>query len=658
MRRRVLAGIAAVAALWGALGSPPSVAAHALRQSSDPGDGATLQQSPPVVSITFGEEPDAKLSTIEVLDTAGQQHQQGAAQALPNDPRTLRVAVNHLDKGVYTVAWRTVSAVDGHTAAGAFTFGVGVDAAAVAAAPPPSSAYTGSTRPSDLAVAGRWLLYIGLFALLGATFTRIVVADAARPAPPVALGGAWLVAIAGVLVVSGAQASDAGVTWSQLFSTSIGHSLTQRLVPLAITGLALSVSVAGPVRVRRAALAIAGAGAAASLLADVVNSHAAAGSYSVINDLLQWVHAVAGGIWLGGLAFLLLGVRGEPSQVKARSVRRFSAAALVAVLAVVATGIVRAVVEVGSWGSVLTTDYGRLIVIKSTLLTVLVVLGAINRLRSVPAASQSLRGLRRVSTGELAVAAGALLFAAALVNVAPPSSAQAAPPGPPAVVAQGNDFATTVRLSLQVSPGSAGFNQFSGTVTDYDTGQPVDASSVELRFSLPAQPSLGESTLTLTRTSAGSYTARGGNLSLDGTWTVTALVVRGASSVEVPLQVTPRVTPPKIDVSRIAGLPTLYTIHLTQQRTVQVYLDPDRPGNDIFHATFFDANGNELPVTSASIAFAPAGQSAAALQTRMLEPGHYVANVSVGAQKYGFDITGTTSTGETVSTHIDLTPGS
>src|SRR2546426_757383 len=132
MRRLILGAVLGVATLGAALALPTRVAAHALRQSSVPTDGATLDTSPATVSITFGEEPDPRLSRIEVLDTSGQPHQQGSVSALAGDARTLLVAVAPLPKGVYTVSWRTVSRVDGHSAAGTVAFGRGVSAPAPA----------------------------------------------------------------------------------------------------------------------------------------------------------------------------------------------------------------------------------------------------------------------------------------------------------------------------------------------------------------------------------------------------------------------------------------------------------------------------------------------------------------------------------------------
>src|SRR3984885_9777336 len=48
-------------------------------------------------------------------------------------------------------------------------------------------------------------------------------------------------------------------------------------------------------------------------------------------------------------------------------------------------------------------------------------------------------------------------------------------------------------VGLAVSPGTAGFNTFDLRVTDYDTGAPVHATSVQLEFTQPLRPQLGQS---------------------------------------------------------------------------------------------------------------------------------------------------------------------
>jgi copper transport protein len=154
---------------------------------------------------------------------------------------------------------------------------------------------------------------------------------------------------------------------------------------------------------------------------------------------VQWVHVSAAGAWLGGLVVLLACLRGRPGDESVRIARRFAMSAVIGIAVVAATGVFRALTEIGSIANLVSTDYGRLLLAKSFLLLVLVGLGAINHFRSVPAAGRMLGPLRRVGGIELVVGAIVLLLSASLVNLAPPplasrntaaSSAQAARAAP------------------------------------------------------------------------------------------------------------------------------------------------------------------------------------------------------------------------------------
>src|SRR4029450_4220570 len=103
------------------------------------------------------------------------------------------------------------------------------------------------------------------------------------------------------------------------------------------------------------------------------------------------------------------------------------------------------------------------------------------------------RPLRRFVTGETVVAVGVLLLTGGLTGLNPPARAiTAASPAasPVAGTATGADFATTTRVSLTATPGSPGPNAFRALVTDYDTGAPLDADGVTLRFVSVTHPEL------------------------------------------------------------------------------------------------------------------------------------------------------------------------
>jgi copper transport protein len=655
--RRLRPALAVLFALGGAVWLPLTAQAHALAQSSSPADGAILQQAPNTVTITFGETPDPKISTIRILDTSGKEYQQGPARAMPGNPLQLQVAMATAPNGVYTVAWRTISSVDGHLASGAFAFGVGTSPAGVSRSNTQTSS-AGGAQPTPLAIAGRWLLFAGLASLVGVAFIGLVAfRQTPRALVPLAVLAA-VVSIVGTATVIEVQRADAGVPYAQLITTSLGRIAVWRLIPAGLIVVAVLLAVASRGTLRRAGLALAGVAAAGAMVADVSASHAAAGSLPLLNGFVQWVHVLGAGVWMGGLLALLVAIRGAESGDKASAVKRFSIAAGVALVVVAVTGIIRAVVEIGTWDKVLTTTFGLLVVVKVSLIVLLAGLGAINRFLSVPQALRGLRPLRRIGTAEVILGAGALLTAAGLVNVAPPAYVAAVAATRPTIVVQGSDFGTTVKVRLEVSPGTAGFNQVKLRVTDYDSGKDVRADAVSLKFSLPSRSDVGSSSLDLKLVSGGTYQATGTNLSLDGQWRVDVFVQRGAQSAQVTLTLKTRTVPPQIDVNKVPGQLTLYTIHLSQGRSVQVYLDPGKPGANEFHATLFDPSGNELPADKATIFMTPPAGQKQALPIRELEPGHFVADANVQKGRYGFDITVTARTGDQLSTHIDVDIGS
>jgi hypothetical protein len=222
------------------------------------------------------------------------------------------------------------------------------------------------------------------------------------------------------------------------------------------------------------------------------------------------------------------------------------------------------------------------------------------------------------------------------------------------LLATSSDFGTTVRARLAVEPGGPGFNRFTAVITDYDSGAPVEADQVMLRFTLASASGVGPSTLALPAIATGMYGASGANLSLDGIWRVVAVVTTRGAAVEVPFVLGTRVPAQHVDVNAAAGVPTIYTVHLDGGRTVQVYLDPGRAGANDLHATFFDAAGKELPVQTATMALDTRPAGGRVLNPRQLEPGHFVVGVTVEAGTIGVDVVGPGPDGAHLHAHLEV----
>ena len=638
LRGRFAAAAFALAAFLAALAAPGGTSAHALLQRSDPAPGATLGRSPDSVLLVFTERPDLRLTSIRVLDANGTDHVTGDPfVGEPAGEAAIGVMTDELPDGVYTVSWRTVSAVDGHVSAGSFSFGVGV---APPSGPPDQKTGVGQAG-SPPAIVARWVLYIGLVVLIGAAFAAVAVAR--RPAPDLLAMAAigWILSAAGTAGVVGVQWVETGAPLETLPSTSVGAAALARAGALALVGL----SLAGLATVRALegirGWVVAGLAACLVLVTDVATGHAAAGEGWLGQVAVQSVHGIGAATWLGGLAGLLVLLRTTPAGERLATAKRFSNWAAIALVAVASTGVVRAVAEIGTVEALLNTDFGKVAIAKSAFLVVIAGLGAVNRFINLRDAARVLGGLRRFGSAELVLAVGVLGLSAFLVNLTPPSSAGTPETPPPPIVALGSDFGTSVRLRLIGSPGMAGENDIDVTIVDYDTGEPVDATAVELRLELVSQPEVEPSTLELERTGPGHFAAHAQNLSIDGIYRATATVTVPGGAVDVPLLLVTTVPAQPVDVVVSPDLPTIYNVALGEHGSAQVYLDPGRAGQNELHVTFFDHTG-QAPLEVPAVTFAAVGDVGASLlpTSRQLDTGHFVATIDTGSGNLAVDIVG------------------
>ena len=542
MRRLVAPAL--LAGLW-LLATGPAAAAHGSLRASDPAGGTWVARPPHAVTLRFSEAPDPTLSSIRVLDAGGRAVAGGRPQRVPGRPLELRMPLHGLRNGTYTVSWRTISAVDGHPTAGTFAFGIGggglvlppAQAVAAARATPP---------PAPLAVAGRWAYYWGLTLLLGAAAAGLLVFDRRLPGRPAPLLGlAVLAAAAGLAAMVVAARADAGVSFGDLLGSTTGAWLAWRTILLAgAAGATVGLLLAGPGKARP--LVVVGLAAAGGMLVHALAGHAAGpSSLRLLNLAAQWAHLLAVGVWIGGLAWLLAGLRGRARTDRRAVAVRFSKLAGASVAVVVVTGLARSVDELGGWRALLGSGFGRALGVKLALFSGLLLLGAVNRYRLVPALQVTARRratgrLRRSVRGELWLAAGVLLAAALLSELPPGATSVAAAARPPAqrqlLRATGTDYATSVRVTLTVSPGAAGPNSFAAAVSDYDTGTPLPVERVELTGTPMARPDLASARLKLVKGADGSWQGKGQLLSIGGRWSLVTIVEAAGGGVTVPLE--------------------------------------------------------------------------------------------------------------------------
>src|ERR1700681_1456347 len=117
IQRTIINAIASLALL---LSGVTVAFAHAELTRAVPPAGGNVAVAPNEVTVNFSEQLEPAFSTIVVRDSAGKQVDKADAHVDKADRTIMRVSLQPLLRGTYTVKWRAVTA-DTHRTEGTFT---------------------------------------------------------------------------------------------------------------------------------------------------------------------------------------------------------------------------------------------------------------------------------------------------------------------------------------------------------------------------------------------------------------------------------------------------------------------------------------------------------------------------------------------------------
>jgi copper transport protein len=550
MRRVVLITLAAAAA---SLVLPAAAWAHAALLQTTPVASRIVNTPPKQVLLRYSEAVEPRFAIVSVTNAAGDKETTGAPSRSPANADTLVVPLKKLAEGWYLVYWRVIS-VDGHPVRGAFTFAVGPNAGPAPQFVIPSISETAAT---PRLVTARWLAFLSLMAAIGLFVLRIVVARPVVARVPgtrlravtIAFGAASVVALLAIpvyVLLSTAEFAlrsfwSFGALFPLVRVSAFGRSwLDLELVfALFVGAAAIAIWLDQPERRQRstaALLALAGAlgAAAACLLVPGLAGHAGQTAPRGLSLAFDWFHLVAGSVWVGGLIGLVVLAATLPAPRRVAAlvvcVPRFSNVAFVSVLVLIGAGTGSAVQQMPTLASFWQTSYGKSLLVKIALLAAALLLAAVNLLRNVPrfkafgtrpelgAPAASL--LRRLVGGEALLVSCAVLAAAVLSSLPPPSKALASLGGAKAHVGPGlvdkvvseNGY----RLAIRVSPNRAAVpNSFQVAISR--GGRPVRNADVTVDFAM-LDMEMGQQAYHLSETAPGTYGHAAPALVMVGHW--------------------------------------------------------------------------------------------------------------------------------------------
>ena len=472
--RRFLSGRTSRCALLALvlLGVAPAPArAHASLKSSTPAADSTLTVIPRELRLLFTEAPALAFSRLELLSASGAAVALSPVRTAADSRRALVADIRGtLTAGTYTVVWQ-IAGDDGHPVRGRYTFTVA--AGALSATPtspdtsPPSAAAEPEARPethhdpasmpqgasfgveSPAYVAIRALLYLGLLMAIGAVAFQgavlrllqrrrgadgALLASARHGAARIGMLGTVLVGIAALLRL-GAQSYAMHPPGSTFDSTLVRAMLTETVwgrgwllqvvgVLVAATGFRSAIRGTG-------GWALAGLGILALAVTPALSGHAAAtperAGLAIIADTL---HVIGAGGWLGSLLVVL--AAGLPAAMRLPDDERggvvadlfnaFSPTAVFFAGLVASTGVYAAWLHMNALSALWQSGYGRTLLLKLAVLSVVAGTGAFNWRQVKPTLGTS-TGTSRLPISartELLVGAVVLIITAALVATPTP----------------------------------------------------------------------------------------------------------------------------------------------------------------------------------------------------------------------------------------------
>jgi putative copper export protein len=421
-----------------------------------------------VIRLWFTERPDLSSAAISLKDGNGRIFPLAALEAGHDDPLMLSAGVTQpLPDGRYAVTWR-VAGSDGHPSHGTFGFvvlaqgpapehttghnvGTAVDTIGREAATAGSSTPTSGNEEESGAASSignslaRAFSFVSLLVLIGSVAFRTLVLSRARGIAmdlrtQMERRTAVLGLAASLLLLLSAFArlflmSRMMSALPDLQAMSMGDMAIHTRWGIAIelelvAGLVALVSFALAARRIRVAWFTAGISAIVLAVTPALAGHAAASPrFTSLMIGTDFLHVLGGATWLGSLlAVVLVGIPlaltldgTERWSAVASLVNSFSRIALLSAALVVISGVIASWVHLEHLAALWQTAYGRVLLVKLSLVAVTLAIGAYNFRRVQPqllTEAGSVR-LRRSAAVELSVGFLVLLVTGLLTGISP-----------------------------------------------------------------------------------------------------------------------------------------------------------------------------------------------------------------------------------------------
>ena len=493
--------------------SIPFAAAHPFTEETSPNLSSNAPVGVSEVIVYFSEPVELDFSSVKVYDTNGNQID-NKDTSYHEGENSLIVTTPPLEDGVYTVATKVLSKVDGHLVPGAFLFAVGdvvIDPSLLGQEVPSEIIFWPEAGARFPGIVGQTIVLGAVIAslIIWGTQNKIMIKDELEKIQSVYHGkfmsvtgiGLVLVFISDILmiVIQTIRLETSPIDAIQTYFGTIW--LARMIITIILLGIWFGLDKA-KVLTRKNQIPMLAVSLVLIATTSLIGHGAASGETPAL--VLDYAHNLVAAVWIGGIFYFVFTLLPTFSQLKEPIrekmslllIPRFSIAFIIAVGVVIVTGPTLMWFLESDVGLITESVFGQLIILKIMIAAVMIGLGGFFQFKVQKNAEKALstgkilvyRKLRRSLKVDVVLGIVLLGVVAMLTNGTLPAGEIQEVEGQETNYGfVTTEFTGDTRFDIEIFPFTSGTNVISVRVADSQNNQIYDSNEVKIKLSNPAK---------------------------------------------------------------------------------------------------------------------------------------------------------------------------
>ena len=488
----------------------PLAYGHPFLLDSEPSQGQNAAVGTTQIITHYSEAVEINFSELKIYDSNGNQVD-NRDTAYYNAESSLVITTSPLEDGVYTIASKVLSKVDGHLVHAAIIFGVGdvqIDTSLLESQEQSETTFIPESIARFPGLVGQTIVLGGIIASIVIWSTgqtrfkeQIALIETSFKAKFSKVIGFGIIAVfASNFIILGVQTWRLETSPLDVIQTTFGHTwLTRMILTIILIGIWFWIERKNQVSIKTQLPMLV---FALALIATTTMMGHGASTELVPPIILDYVHNLLSSIWIGGVIFL--GFVVLPSITKLDGtvrdkitislIPRFSAMIIISLGILIITGPTLLWFLDSNVSSLTDSTYGKLIMLKIAIASVMIAFGGFYQIRFIQQAKKDLKStsvfkkLKRPLRFEAGLGIALLAVVALLVNSSlPAGEIQSVSAEQGMTGYESSLFSENARFDVIVAPVGIGVNQINVIVSGLDDQPLSDISSLKIKVSNPSR---------------------------------------------------------------------------------------------------------------------------------------------------------------------------